>query len=80
MAKDDVPEQPRTVAFSINGPALLYVPTTEVQDSRAPVVYRVDNMRSINEGGPVSPEAARRERSVLRALLRHALALLGDDE
>lgn len=65
-----------------SGPALLYVPTPGtgmVFPAPGQVVARVDTGR-ITEGGSLSADDARRERMVLRALLNHALYLLGPEE
>lgn len=64
------------------GPALLYVhapDTGGILPGPGTVVTRVDTGR-ILEGGPLSADDARRERMLLRALLNHALFLLGPEE
>ena len=62
------------------GPALLYIPTItdRLFKEGGTSLYRVDN-GTIMEGGVLSEDEARRERAVLRALLRHALTLVGED-
>lgn len=66
-----------------DGPALLYVPSPGTSVVRADyfrgVAFRVDSSR-IAEGGILSEADARRERMLLRALLNHALFLLGPEE
>lgn len=64
------------------GPALLYVHapgTGLVLPDPGPAVTRIDTGR-ILEGGTLSADDARRERMLLRALLNHALYLLGPEE
>lgn len=58
------------------GPALVYVPS---QTMPGDDVFWVDRAL-ITEGGPLSANDARRERMLLRALLNHALYLLGPEE
>lgn len=59
------------------GPALLYVHSVSPFD--VPCLTRVD-LGTLQEGGPLSPSDARRERMILRALLNQALYLLGPEE
>lgn len=64
------------------GPALLYVTsggTALLPLNSTQTAYRVDSSR-ITEGGTLSADDARRERMLLRALLNHALFLLGPEE
>lgn len=65
------------------GPALLYVPTSLDRPlgygDGETVMYRIDNGTIMDSRG--LPESnARRERAVLRALLRHALLILEEEE
>lgn len=66
-----------------DGPALLYVMSHGVSllrpDEPGRTAFRVDAAR-ITEGGSLSADDARRERMLLRALLNHALFLLGPEE